>query len=40
MTFEQPIGEDEILAQRRFLCRLARGLVGDPALAEDVVQEA
>jgi RNA polymerase sigma-70 factor (ECF subfamily) len=40
MTHEHPIGEDELLAQRSFLRRLARGLVGDAELAEDVVQEA
>jgi len=31
---------DELLSQRDFLRRLARGLLGDEALAEDVVQEA
>ncbi len=30
---------DELLAQRGFLRRLARGLLGDDGLAEDVVQE-
>jgi DNA-directed RNA polymerase specialized sigma24 family protein len=40
MTLDRPIGEDELLAQRRFLWKLARELVRDGALAEDVVQEA
>ncbi len=37
----QPLPHDqELLAQRSFLRRLARGLLGDDGLAEDVVQEA
>jgi DNA-directed RNA polymerase specialized sigma24 family protein len=37
----QPLPRDqELLAQRGFLRRLARGLLGDDGLAEDVVQEA
>jgi DNA-directed RNA polymerase specialized sigma24 family protein len=30
----------ELARQRDFLCRLARGLLGDAGRAEDVVQEA
>lgn len=37
----QPLSLDQaLLAQRGFLRRLARGLLGDEGLAEDVVQEA
>ena len=36
---EPAIGPDQLLTQRAFLVRLARGLLGDEALAEDVVQE-
>src|SRR5262245_52611236 len=31
---------EELARQRDFLCRLARGLLGDRARAEDVVQDA
>src|SRR5262245_20364463 len=36
---EPAIGIEELLSQRAFLKRLARGLLGDELLAEDVVQE-
>src|SRR5688572_25328345 len=37
---EPAVGLEELLAQRAFLRRLARGMLGDDALAEDVVAEA
>src|SRR5262245_48704431 len=36
---EPTIGIEELQSQRAFLKRLARGLLGDELLAEDVVQE-
>src|SRR5262245_30470527 len=39
MDMEPVIGSAELVAQRDFLRKLARGLLGDDALAEDVAQE-
>lgn len=36
---DAPFSTDELLQQTRWLHRLARGLVGDPALADDLVQD-